>query len=236
MDPSKEFDELFQRMQNNDRSSEARRNSLMKLQDRVGRKKHHVAPIFISFIMVAAAFFLMISLINQSPNSTNHLAAVIENEDKNKAAIRAVLEKEFTGPDEEYLLRLEELFSHQDDPSYQVYVERMMEYTEEKYSSYFTESGLDNFSRATPAFRYHFPALHVDYKMSIAQIEVVQSDNPNAPKAYGFTAQVEYEDKGGETTYFKLSGDAICSEQGKIGKIFFDAEGLSNKINEDLNP
>jgi hypothetical protein len=66
MDPSKEFDELFQKMQHNDRdrSDEARRNSLQKLQDKVGKKKRHVAPIFISIVMVTVACFLVFTLIN----------------------------------------------------------------------------------------------------------------------------------------------------------------------------
>ena len=44
------------------------------------------------------------------------------NGSKNKAAIRAVLEKEFTGPDEEYLRLSEELYKQQMDPSYEGYV------------------------------------------------------------------------------------------------------------------
>lgn len=243
MGPSKEFDELFQKMQHNDRTHEARTNSLQKLQDKVSKKKRHVAPIFISIVMVAVACFLVFTLINQSPNPTDHLAAEIENEDKNKAAIRAVLEKEFTGPDEEYLRILEELHRQQMDSSYDGYVGQdqppdnteYMAYIEETYASYFTENGLHNFIMTTPALMYHYNGSDVDYKMSISDIEVVQSDNPNAPKKYSFSAQVEYEDKNGETTQYKVNGDAICSEEGKIGKIFFHAAGLQEKINEDLN-
>jgi len=236
MDPSKEFDELFIEMQNIERSNEARQNSLMKLQDRFGRrKKRHIAPIFLSIIMVTVAVFLMISLINQSLDSTNQLAAGINDEDKNKAVIRAVLEKEFTGPDENYLLRLEEMFDHQEDPSYEVYVGRLNDYIEETYSSYFTESGLDSFKTTTPAFRYHFSGRNYDYQLSISKIEVIQSDNPNTPKSYSFTGLVEYEDEVGETSQFEVQGKAICSEEGKIGRIQITASALQEKIHDDMN-
>lgn len=236
MDPSKELDALFKEMQNSNRSNEARQNSWIKIQSKVGKsKKRYIAPIFVSLVMVAVAFFLVISLINQSPDSTNQLATEVDSGNKNKAAIRAVLEKEFTGPDEEYLLRLEEMFEHQEDPSYEVYVGRLQDYIEEIYSSYFTESGLDSFTRTTPAFAYHFLGRDYDYQINISEIEVVQSDNPNTPKSYSFTGLVEYEDKVGETSQFEVQGEAICSEDGKIGRIQISASGLQEKIQNDMN-
>jgi len=236
MGSSKEFDALFKEMQNTNRSNEARHQSWMNIQDKVGRtKKRYVAPIFISLVMVAVAFFLVISLINQNPNSPNQLAAEIDNGDKNKAAIRAVLEKEFTGPDEEYLLRLDEMFEHQEDPSYEVYVGRLTDYMEETYSSYFTESGLDGFTRTTPAFSHHYSGRNYDYQISISDIEVVQSDNPKTPKSYSFTGLVEYEDEVGETSQYEIQGKAICSEEGKIGRIQIVATELEEKIRDNRN-
>lgn len=231
MDPSKEFDELFQKLKHTDRSHEARRNSLLKLQNRVGRKKRYIVPVFISISMVAVTFFLVLALIN--PNPSSDLAAVIGNDDKNKAAIRAVLEKEFTGPDEEHLLLVEEMIRHQTDPSYEKYVGQVKANIDKTYSSYFTENGLDGFDMS--AFTYHVIGRGLDYKMSIDDIEVVQSDNPNAPKNYTFTGQVKYENSVGEITYYEVNGKAICSEEGKIGRIFFAAEGLSEQLNIDSN-
>jgi hypothetical protein len=169
------------------------------------------------------------------------LATEIANEDKNKAAIRAVLEHELTGPDEEYLRIVEELHRQQSDPSYKGYVGQnqlpdnteLMAYAEETYSSFFTENGLHNFMMSTPAFMYH--RIELGYQMSIDDIEVIQSENPNAPKNYSFTAQVTYKNKHEETTQYEVYGDAICSEEGKIGKIYFSAGELSSKMTEDAN-
>ncbi|WP_019414899.1 hypothetical protein [Paenisporosarcina sp. TG20] len=239
MDPSKEFDKLFQKMMHTERSHEARRNSLLKLQNKVGRKKRYIVPVFISISMVAVVFFLVFALIN--PNPSSDLAAVIGNDDKNKAAIRAVLEKEFTGPDEEYLLLVEEISRQQTDPSYEKYVgpdqphdaTELMAYIDKTYSPYFTEHGLD--SVIMYAFTYHSIGVGLDYKMSIDGIEVVQSDNPNAPKNYTFTGQVEYENSVGEISQYEVKGKAICSEEGKIGRIYFDVAGLRDQLNIDFN-
>ena len=114
MDPSKEFDEHFQKMQHIDRSNEARRNSLLKLQDKVGREKRYVAPIFISIAMVAVACFLIFSLV-KTENPSNHLAAEIADEDKNKEAVQAVLESEFTVPNEEYMLIVKNIDKKMDE-------------------------------------------------------------------------------------------------------------------------
>ena len=103
---------------------------------------------------------------------------------------------------------------------------------EETYSAYFTELGFESFVNTPPAFVYHY--FPVDYHFSIADIEVIQSDNPNIPKHYGFTAQVEHVNNVGEITQFEISGMAICSEERKIGRIGINDSGLRNKINEDL--
>lgn len=241
MVPSKEFDELFQEMQHIERSKEARRKSLLTLQQKLDKKKHHIAPIFISIVMASVVFFLVFTLINQNSSPANNLAVGIADEDKNKAAIRYVLETEFTGPDEEYLVILEELHRQQTDPSYEGYVgndkphnpEKLITYVKKTYSSYFTESGLDGFTNSTPAFAYHW--LEIDYRMSINDIEVVQSKNSSAPKNYSFTGQVQYVDKDGETSQFEISGNAICSELGKIGRITITGTELMDQLREDYN-
>ena len=153
----------------------------------------------------------------------------------NEAAIQAVLEKEFTGPDEEYL-RLEEAveekvkdLSEEERQSFPE-LEDLRAYVREMYVPYFTDSGLDSFINA-----FHHPMVD---KISIDHIEVVQSENENAPKNYSYTAQVEYEENDGDSTIleiFEISGTAICSEEGRIGKIVIDDGGLSQRRNGIVN-
>lgn len=239
MDPSKEFDELFQRMKNIERSNEARRDSLHKLQDKVRRKKRNGTPIFIFIAMVAIASFLVLSL-GKTEDPPTPLAAGVVEKDPIIGAIQAVLEHEFTGPDEEYLRIAEDIYKQQTDPSYGGYVgtdrlpdeaERIT-YLEDAYLSYFTKAGFDSFVRNTPAMAAHVFGL--DYRLTISDITASQVENQNSPTAYGFTGQVKYEDKADVTTSFKISGVAIISDEGKIDMISISHGGLLDWIDEKL--
>ena len=117
--------------------------------------------------------------------------------DKNKAAIEAVLEIEFTGPDKEYLQLLDNLFkkSRELPEKDVVYTSDPMigtpeliafeEYAKKKYASYFMEYAYDNFD--VSAFQFHGHGRHANYQMDAADIEVTQSDNPKTPKQYNLS-------------------------------------------------
>ena len=159
--------------------------------------------------------------------------------DKSEQAIRAVIEKEFNGPDEKYKMLWETMVEAQtsdqyiddyeaflDSPEYQ----ELMSYTEETYASYFTENGLDNFINQSSAFMYS--SFDGDYKLNTTAIEIAQSKNETT--LYGFTFQVEYTDENGESSQFNFEGDAITPEKGEIGKIEYSdgdklLEALRNK-------
>ena len=162
-------------------------------------------------------------------------------EDLNKAAITAVIQSEFTGPNEEYTRLLNDLFAKLSEFSEkaeagEVYTTDPMEGTpeseaynaflEKTYAPYFMDYAFDTFKIF--AFSYQSSLTDeqdLDYQMSVDDIEVVQSEN--APKNYTFTAQVEFENASGETAQYEISGKAICSEEGKIGRIEFgDKDGL----------
>jgi len=253
MDPSKEFDELFQKMQHIDRSNEARRNSLLKLQDKVGREKRYVAPIFISIAMVAVACFLIFSLV-KTENPSNHLAAEVADEDKNKAAVQAVLESEFTIPNKEYLLivknidkKMTEIGSSTPEANevngdiesgvsdeWRAY-ENLVKKT---YGPYFTDHLYEYLISNVIAFRYHYGYLGFDenvrYEMKVSDIQVTKSENESSPKNYDFTAQVEYTDNDGKVTQHEVKGMTILSEPGKIGKFEIrDDAGLGEKVSVD---
>ena len=168
--------------------------------------------------------------------------------DKNKAAIEAVLEIEFTGPDEEYL-RLRENYDAKSrefwekDPEGETYtVDPMIgtpefmeleEYSKKTYASYFMDYAYDNFK--VWAFQYHWFGKEAIYQMDAADIEVTQSDNPKTPLQYNFTVLVEYVDKEGEAMQFEISGKVICPEEGKIGKLTYTrtAQYLIDQMRND---
>lgn len=164
-----------------------------------------------------------------------------ETADKSEQAIRAVIEKEFNGPDEKYnelWNAMEEAqVSDQYIDDYEAFLEspeyqELMSYMEETYASYFTENGYDNFINAAPAFTYS--GFDHDYELSTSDIEIVQSEN--GPTLYDFTFQVEYTDENGESSQFDFEGDAIAPEEGKIGTIaYLDSleDGLLQQLRTD---
>ena len=248
MDPSKEFDVHFQKMQHIDRSNEARRNSLLKLQDKVGREKRYIAPIFISIAMVAVACFLIFSLV-KTENPSNHLAAAIADEDKNKEAVRAVLESEFTVPNEEYMIVIKNIDKKMDEirqssPEVGLIPEDSPEWlayeglVKKTYGPYFVDYAYDKLISQNVAFNYHYGYLGIDesvrYQMKVSDIKVTQSENKSSPKNYNFTAQVEYKSNSGEVTTHEIKGMAILSEAGKIGEFTIrEDSGLGDKVSID---
>lgn len=148
-------------------------------------------------------------------------------EETNIQVVEAVLKQEFTGPDKEYIRLLEK--------DGQSKYKDMASYLNNKYNTYFTENGLDNFIKQTPAHGYHFP--NADYQMSIEELEVKKSENINASNRYDFTAQVVIESSNEEKTLYEVFGTVLFSEVGKIGKTqIADKDGLlEDKLNELMN-
>ncbi|WP_342543136.1 hypothetical protein MHH33_05190 [Paenisporosarcina sp. FSL H8-0542] len=148
-----------------------------------------------------------------------------KSEDINVKTVEAVLEQEFTGPDKEYT----RLWEKEGQEKF----EEMHSYLMNKYEPYFTKNGLDNF--VIIAHHYHFS--DADYQMSVEEMEVKQSDNKNASNQYDFTVQVAIETPNEEKTLYEMTGKAIFSEEGKIGKMLLGERSplLGNKLNELMN-
>ena len=160
-----------------------------------------------------------------------------ETVDESEQAIRAVIEKEFNGPDETYKelwdAAMEAQVSEEYAEDYDAYLESpehqaLVSYSEETYAAYFTENGYDNFINAVPAFMYS--TFDHDYELSTSNIEIVQSENGET--LYDFTFQVEYTDENGESEQFDFEGKAIAPEEGKIGEIQYmdEGQGLLEKL------
>ena len=167
----------------------------------------------------------------ETPKATN-------SSPNNEEAIKAVIEKEFNGPDKKYRelwesamdaidtqkddMTQEEYDASLETPKYQEY----MNYMKDSYAPYFTENGYDTFSR-TSAFMYSFS--DNEYTLNTSDLNIIQSENEET--LYNFTFNVNYENKNGETSVYAFDGNAIVPEEGKIGKIQFnDKDGLGQVI------
>lgn len=156
--------------------------------------------------------------------------------DKSEQAVRAVIEKEFNGPDEEYKklwdTAMEAQISDKYSEDYEAYLESpeyqaLIEYMEETYASYFTGNGYDNFINQAAAFMYS--VFDGDYRLNTSAIEIAQNENETT--LYDFTFQVDYTGADGETSQFNFEGNAIAPEEGKIGKIeYSDGDQLLQQL------
>lgn len=249
MSLSNEFDERFKEMKHIDRSNEARRTSLLKLESKVGKKNRYIAPIIVGIAMIAVATFLTFSLIN-TENPSNHLADEIASEDKNIAAVRAVLKSEFTVPNEEYILiqkninkKMNEISQNLPEgsagfqlPADSAELLAYKELVKKTYGPYYTDNAYEHLIPTNQAFQYHLSTEleEVRYQMNVMDIQVNQSKNESSPKNYDFVAQIEYTNNAGKVSHHEINGMAILSEVGRIGKLSIrDVGGLLEKINED---
>lgn len=166
---------------------------------------------------------------------------VSNSEEINIRIVQAVLEHEFTGPNKEFIRLKENVRKALINPTE---AELAIEEADRKKVSdhvrriderYFTESGLEGFMKSTPAHKFQNSV--AEYQLGVEEMEVKQSDYKNASNQYHFTVQVAIESPGEEKTLYEVSGKAIFSEEGKIGRMFIaDKDGLlRDKLNKLSN-
>lgn len=213
----------------------------------------HIQKIGVIFFLISSCF-LFAGCSEKNPELQEKV--VVSTEDKNKEAVRAVLESEFSIPNEEYLVivknidrKMTEIGSSTPEANEVNGVEesgisdewRAYEDLVKKiYEPYFMDYTFDSLISNVIAFRYHYGYLGFDenvrYEMKVSDIQVTKSENINTPKFYDFTAQVEYMNNAGEVSQHEVRGTAILSERGKIGKFEIrDHGGLEEKVSADRN-
>jgi len=207
------------------------------------RKQLKIAGIF---LLISSCFLFAFFSIEKPKNQKE---VVVSAEDKNKEAVRAVLESDLTVPNKEYILiqkdidkKIDEIreslpegssFAIPEDSTEWLAYEELVKKT---YGPYFMDYAYDDLIPTSQAFRFHFGTEdeQVRYQMKVSDIQVTQSKNVSSPKNYDFIAQVDYTNNAGKVSQHEIKGVAILSEVGKIGKYSIrDVGGLMEKISED---
>lgn len=144
--------------------------------------------------------------------------------EKNIQIVEAVLKHEFSGPDKE--------FSQIVNKDGQEKSKEINSYLNSKYEPYFTASALENFIYGG-AYVYQYQNKNQNYQMSIEELKVKQSDKENGDNIYYFNAKVALESPNEKKTLYEITGEAIFSKEGKIGKfqIVDKNQELSDKLN-----
>ncbi|WP_391116906.1 hypothetical protein [Psychrobacillus sp. L3] len=237
MKPRKEFDEFFEEMKDVDRSEEAKRNSLLALKDRIETKrKRNIFPAFISLAIIAIASFLFITISN--PSETEQSAKPLSNEE----VIMAVLEREYNGPDDEYLrlmnnwMNLQSETKAENQEQYNQLLQSkeytdLMDYFPNTFGEYFSEGVLTSLINSNLVFKYDYFLEDTDIEMHLESVEIKQEkDHPNI---YRPKIEVSLTNSKGQKIYHTLQEEFIfsTSEPGKIGRynITKDGDGVTLK-------
>ena len=223
MDPSKEFDKLLAEMKHVERSEEAKRNTWLALKAKVETKrKRPIISAFISLAIIAIASFLIFTYIN--PYETEQSSQAIDNE----KIIRAVLEREYNGPNME-LARLQDewwdLQSVTETKNQEEYDQLLqskkytdlMDYYSTIYGEYFTENMLKNAIASNLFFEYNYSLLENSIEVHLENVKVVQEKEH--PNIYRPIIEVSLTNNEGQKVFHTLKEEFIfsTSEPGKIG-------------------
>jgi len=240
MEPSKEFDELFEEMKDGQRSMEAKRNTWLSLKSRIeAKRKRTIFPAFISLAIVAIASFLFITFTN--PSETEQSAEPLSNEE----IIRAVLEREYNGPDMELLrlmnnwMNLQSETDAQNQEEYDQLLESkeytdIKEYYQNTFGAYFSEGVLASSTNANLIFKYDHHLENSGIEMHLENVEIKQEkDHPNI---YRPVIEVSLTNSQGQKIYHTLREEFIFSksEPGKIGSYNGVKDGGGHELQEKI--
>ncbi|MEK5216738.1 hypothetical protein [Psychrobacillus sp. FSL H8-0487] len=240
MDPSKEFDKLLAEMKHVERSEEAKRNTWLALKGKVETKrKRPIIPAFISLAIIAIASFLIFTYIN--PSETEQSSQAIDNE----KIIRAVLEREYNGPDME-LARLQEewwylqsLTETKNQEEYDQLLQSkkytdLMDYYSTIYGEYFTENMLKNAIASNLIFKYNYSLIENSIEVHLENVKVVQEKEH--PNIYRPIIEVSLTNNEGQKVFHTLKEEFIfsTSEPGKIGSYNGVRDGGGIELQEKI--
>ncbi|QFF99964.1 hypothetical protein PB01_14665 [Psychrobacillus glaciei] len=224
MKPRKEFDEFFEEMKDVERSEEAKRNTWLALKDRIETKrKRNIFPAFISLAIIAIASFLFITISN--PSETEQSAKPLSNE----KVIKAVLEREYNGPDEEYLrlmnnwMDLQSETKTENQEQYNQLLQSkeytdLMDYFPNTFGEYFSEGVLTSLINTNLVFKYDYFLENKDIEMHLENVEIKpEKDHPNI---YHPVIEVSLTNSQGQKIFHTFREEFIfsTSEPGKIGR------------------
>lgn len=240
MDSSKEFDKLLAEMKHVERSEEAKRNTWLALKAKVETKrKRPIIPAFISLAIIAIASFLIFTYI--TPSETEQSSQAIDNE----KIIRAVLEREYNGPDMELARLLDDWWTLQSETETKNQEEYdqllqskkytdLMDYYSTIYGEYFTENMLKNAIASNLIFKYNYSLIENSIEVHLENVKVVQEKEH--PNIYRPIIEVSLTNNEGQKVFHTLKEEFIfsTSEPGKIGSYNGVRDGGGIELQEKI--
>ncbi|GGA43582.1 hypothetical protein [Psychrobacillus lasiicapitis] len=240
MEPSNEFDELFEEMKEVKRSEKAKHNTWLALKSKIEEtRKRTIFPAFISLAIIATASFLFITFLK--PSETEKSAESLSNEE----TIKAVLEREYNGPNMEISqlmndwmdLQSETETQKQEDYNHLLESKEykdFMNYYPATFGAYFTENMLTKAIRTNLVFKYNFYLIDNDIEMKLENVKIAQEKAH--PNIYRPIIEVSLTNSKGQKIFHTVREEFIFSktEPGKIGGYNGVKDGGSMELREKI--
>ncbi|WP_342559827.1 hypothetical protein NSQ95_14075 [Psychrobacillus sp. FSL W7-1457] len=224
MEPSKEFDELFEEMKHVERSNEARRNTWLAIKERTEQKKRRTFPAVLALAAIAIASYFLITNV-MVPSETEQTAQPLTNEE----VIMAVIEKEYNGPDMELERLLRAWFDLQsktptkNQEEYNKLQESKestdyINYYYKSFGEYFTKDMMEQAISTVRVFKYNSQLIDSNLDMNLEKVQIKQ--DKDHPTIYRATVEVSLTNNKGQKIFHTLKEEYIFSktEPGKIGR------------------
>jgi hypothetical protein len=138
-------------------------------------------------------------------------------------AIKEVLEKFFTGPDDELKSLMDQENRYIEEGNGEEYFDLLLSYYKDTYRPYMTPDTIEQYVNESKLSIQVFT--YTDgYHLKAEKIDVKQ--DKKREESYSFTVDVRYEKEGGKKGMVKVSGDMAVDEEGMISSIRYRDEEL----------
>lgn len=164
----------------------------------------------VTLFILAGGYIVMNTVI------TNHTAS-------HEEEVKEVLEKIFTGPDDELKRLMDQENRYIEEGNSDEYFDLLLSYYKDTYRAYMSPDTIEQYVNETKLSIQVFT--YTDgYHLKAEKIDVKQ--DKKRKESYSFTVDVQYEKEGGKEGNVKVTGDMSVDEQGMISSIRYQDEEL----------
>ncbi|WJV18242.1 hypothetical protein QU593_19250 [Rossellomorea marisflavi] len=188
---------------------------LVESMEKKGRKKQRLVPTLLTALL-AALFILAGGYLLLNTVMTDQTAS-------REGEVKEVLERIFTGPDDELASLMEQEDRYIEEGNREEYFDLFLSYYKDLFRPYMSPDTIEQYVNEsklsiqvfTYTDGYHLKAEKIDVKLDKKREE-----------SYSFTVDVRYEKEGGKRGTVKVSGDMAVDEEGMISSIRYRDEEL----------
>ncbi len=188
---------------------------LVESMEKKGRKKQRLVPTLLTALL-AALFILAGGYLLLNTVMTDQTAS-------REGEVKEVLERIFTGPDDELASLMEQEDRYIEEGNREEYFDLFLSYYKDLFRPYMSPDTIEQYVNESKLSIQVFT--YTDgYHLKAEKIDVKQ--DKKREESYSFTVDVRYEKEGGKRGTVKVSGDMAVDEEGMISSIRYRDEEL----------